>query len=90
MLRVPFIAGGRGHWSAFGHRPRCGGPDVSGRFRCLPLLEFTVRNLASALNLAVISIPALAAPGLNDVDEPSILFLMGAAAVAGLVLRRRK
>ena len=48
-----------------------------------------MRNLASALILAVMSVPALAAPTFN-VDEPSVLFLMGAAAVAGLVLRRRK
>lgn len=55
----------------------------------LVVLEFTVRNFASALVLLAVSVPALAAPTFN-VDEPSVLALMGAVAAAGLLLRRRK
>ncbi len=51
-------------------------------------LEFIVRNLASALILLAISVPALAV-GEFEVPEPSSIALMVAAVAAAVMVRRR-
>ena len=52
-------------------------------------LELIVRNLASALILLAVSAPALALPT-TRVDEPSAFALMALAAVASVVIARRR
>ena len=59
----------------------------SGCFLPFNYLEMIVRNVVSALILLSVSVPALALP---TVDEPSTFAFMALAAVASLVIARRR